>query len=115
MGRRLAGRSLFGGGTLISVEADDFCFAAAADEYSLPIRRNAIFVVRELANVAPADGGRSAARRIAASVFDIGAIQQVIRDARATQALKIALRRKLVVTNVDLFASFPRRAAGRFI
>src|SRR5438309_7807734 len=110
MGRCLAGRPVFRGGTLISVEADDFCFAAAANEYGLPICRNAIFIVRELANVAPANGSGSATRRIAASVFDIGAIQQVIRDARATQPLKISLRRKLVITNIDLFASLPRRA-----
>src|SRR5262249_14293303 len=100
---------------MIAVEADDLGLAAAADKHGLPIRRNAIFVVRELPNVAPPDRSRRAGGWIATGMFDIGAIEQIIHNARAAQPLEITVRRKLVITNVDFFASLPRGAAGRFV
>src|SRR5687767_1538468 len=114
-GRFAPAAGLVAGAELKAVQANHLRVAAAADEHGLPIGRDRIFVVGEFADVAAADGGGSAGGRVAAGVVDLCLIDEIADDARGPQALKIALRRELVVADVDLFAGLPGSAAGRLV
>src|SRR5262245_32991920 len=83
------GGGLLGGASVALVEPDDFALAALAQIDGVPVGGDQLVIGRPLTDVAAADCGRCAQRRIAAGVVDLGPLQEVEHDAGGPQPLEI--------------------------